>query len=170
MNKTPRCPLHVAFEMRLLEVKAPAWVALATGEDGEEEHAFSGHRRRERTRKFWKCPVENCHRVAAYSPAGEEEKKMAARRCPRCGAPSDADGINRAIGRSACRNCLREAQRLKKPRAHKARREHFEPQAEMERTEEAVEFAETLLDAWRTLPEKRDAQAEARATGSEART
>jgi hypothetical protein len=101
-QRVPRCPLHIAVEMKLEEARAPIWLVHPDGTDGCEPKS------KRRTRKFWKCPLEGCRRVAAYLPTDEEEKEMAARTCPRCGAPSDADATLRAIGRNACRKCVRE--------------------------------------------------------------
>lgn len=107
----PHCQLHVATEMKLAEAVAPKWLAQAIGEDGEDNETAS-HRAKTRTRKFWKCPLEGCLRVAAYLPTDEEEKQMAERTCPRCGASCDADSVQRAIGRTYCRKCLREKQKF----------------------------------------------------------
>jgi hypothetical protein len=165
--RRPHCPLHVCVEMKLMDEAAPSWVQAA--EDAEEViiKLKRGQHHKRFKRKYWKCPVAGCFRVAAYAPAGEEEKQLSARKCPRCGAASDADGINRAIGRTACRNCLNEKQHLRraaeeakrKPRIVAELHAPFEVQDEIERTEEAVGFAETLLDAWRALPERDEARA-----------
>jgi hypothetical protein len=164
--RRPHCPLHVCVEMKLMDEAAPSWVQAA--EDAEEIVVRRGRGQHKHwKRKFWKCPVTGCARVMAYSPTDEEEKKMAARKCIRCGAPSDQPGELRVTGRgSICRACLREQWELRREmkRAHKGRRQHYEPAAtddraplaaapatppeEPERTEEDLYFA-TPLDDWR---------------------
>jgi hypothetical protein len=107
---TLRCPLHIGIEMKLEEVRAPKWLIYADdAEDGEP-------RSKERTRKFWKCPVAGCLRVAAYRPTDEEEKEMSQRACPSCGAQTDVDGICRAHGNNLCTKCRREKWAARKQR------------------------------------------------------
>ncbi len=144
--RAPRCTLHVGVRMNLVEVVAPAWLISATSEDGENPHELAGPRQKSRTRKFWKCPSSGCVRVAVYLPTDDEEKEMAARRCPKCGEPSDAPGTSRASGHNYCRKCSTEMQKRSKAKA-KARRERLAKNAAVVHLSAPRGEPETLLNA-----------------------
>jgi hypothetical protein len=99
--KMPRCGVHVAVEMVLVESKPPSWVMNPDGADETgERDSTGGVNRKCFTRKSWKCPVPGCYRVAAYAPTEAEEKEMALRPCSTCGMPTSA--------RVYCAVCLKE--------------------------------------------------------------
>ncbi|HLZ92942.1 MAG TPA: hypothetical protein VKQ28_14610 [Candidatus Acidoferrum sp.] len=97
----PRCGVHIAMEMALVESKPPSWIVHPDGADETGQQERSGCVNRKLfTRKSWKCPVPGCIRVAAYAPTEEEEKDMAARPCSGCGRATTA--------RVYCAACLKE--------------------------------------------------------------
>lgn len=100
---TPKCGVHVATVMVLVEAKAPSWLVCPDGADQflEDDRGGGAHKNRFQ-RKYWKCPMPGCFRVAAFSYEGQEERK-----CPQCGGPSDADAILRAHGENKCGDCRR---------------------------------------------------------------
>ncbi len=106
MNGPPHCAIHVSREMELKQMAAPAWLAKPEGAEDDGFDRTGGAYRKRYIRKFWKCPVEGCSRVAAYMPTEEEEKSMAARECPRCGEPSDATENQRMAGQNVCKACI----------------------------------------------------------------
>jgi hypothetical protein len=63
-ERAPRCPVHLAVEMRLASGWRPSFVSVGA--------VAASERARKRGRKFWRCPVAGCARVAA-AVAGEPE-------------------------------------------------------------------------------------------------
>ena len=107
-SAAPHCAMHVSREMELREMGAPAWLAKPDGaeETGEADHT-GGVLHKRYIRKFWKCPVAGCSRVAAYLPTEEEEKTAAARECPHCGEPTRSGHQVLEDGKRhrACKKC-----------------------------------------------------------------
>lgn len=113
-QKAPKCALHIGVEMTPRESRRPSFVFdIETDQDGKPS---SGQR------KFWKCPVAGCVRVAVYESTSEE--LQAARDevlCPTCGKKSDAPGEYRAIGRNRCVSCSTKAAYASNARAKQRR-------------------------------------------------
>ncbi len=75
-QNAPRCQVHLATEMTLMEVTAPAWLLIVDEDEDETAEMKQGaggyYRGKNRTRKFWKCPVAGCRRVSAHLREKEE--------------------------------------------------------------------------------------------------
>jgi hypothetical protein len=102
-NIAPHCPLHVGVVMQPVETKRPNWVPVW------KEEAAKG------PRKIWKCPVLGCPRVMVRELTDEE---LAAKKkqilCPKCGKPTDASATMRINGNNRCRECHKQARRLRR--------------------------------------------------------
>jgi ribosomal protein S27AE len=118
----PHCPLHLATPMVLVKSRAPIWLVMPEGatdmefEDGAVvkggcKTADGGMHKKRFERKFWKCPVAGCFRVETYQLPDEELNKLR-RECPRCGEPTDASAMQRAVSQFTCKKCLREQRGL----------------------------------------------------------
>lgn len=100
--KPPRCGVHIGAAMALVETKAPAWLFRPDGADEMDQsyEVVGGTGKKQFQRRFWKCSVPGCVRVAAFAPAEEKVEKKD-RACTSCGAPMDADWTR-------CPACIRE--------------------------------------------------------------
>jgi len=132
-SAAPHCAMHVSREMELREMGAPAWLAKPDGaeETGEADHT-GGVLHKRYIRKFWKCPVAGCSRVAAYLPTEEEEKTAAARECPHCGEPSDATAAQRLAGQNICKACINKRLARKREMDRKKHVLHARRERQME--------------------------------------
>jgi hypothetical protein len=113
--KPPKCGVHVGVAMVLMDVKAPSWLFRPDGADEMEqsEELIGGTHKKQFQRKFWKCPLAGCFRVAAHAPS-EEELAVMRKPCRKCGGETEGDATRIRARNGMCLKCFREYSQEKK--------------------------------------------------------
>jgi hypothetical protein len=101
--KAPRCGVHVSTEMELRSVPAPVWLIHPDGTDGEVT-MHAGRLKKKWERKFWKCPIAGCWRVAPYAMSDAEVQERR-KPCAKCGGPVEGDTMEIRNRNARCRAC-----------------------------------------------------------------